>query len=228
MKERPILFNDEMVRAILEGRKTQTRRAMKPQPITYEERRVGNCFIIECQTEKGYFSGGGGEDTTRACFAARHCPYGEPGDRLWVREAFCELRPEHYHDRGPAHMLTNRYGPIKRNGCEYRAGTIDKSGDRERCREELGYKWTPSIHMPRWASRITLQITGVRVERVQEISEEDAKAEGAQEMHLDNLGQTWKTYQRGFESLWDSINSGDKSWAANPFVWVIEFRRVEG
>jgi len=176
VKERPILFSGPMVRAILDGRKTQTRRLVKPQP-------PSNADLCLCKA--------------KACGGNRKwhlpCPYGQPGDRLWVRETIHVMQPRHDGDTG---------------GVLYRAdGHADWIG-----------KWTPSILMPRWASRITLEIEEVRVERLNEISEEDAKAEGCDPDDDPN-----SSYYAEFRDIWQSINSPG-SWAENPFVWVVTFR----
>lgn len=175
MKERPILFSAPMVRALLDGRKTQTRRVVKPQPTATREEAIrtygkGGTFILE------------------AGFFGVRCPYGQLGDRLWVRETW--------------------------GAC---AGSpVYRADDNATCPD--GGRWKPSIHMPRWASRITLEVTGVRVERLQDISEEDAIAEGVPEQR----GDPW-----AFQCLWDSINGARErcSWAANPWVWAITFSR---
>lgn len=212
MKERPILFSGPMVRAILDGRKTQTRRIMKPQP-TYD----GFWW-----SHKGY-SCGGEKQFRDGLPLFVGCPYGVVGDRLWVRETF-------------APMQENR--PIA-NPAIYDNKPAWYRADNDRPMW-AGKTWKPSIHMPRWASRITLEITGVRVERLNEISESDAIAEGIESKPqpygkeldwkyygwLEKLNQ-WSTCPiRSYESLWNSIN-GPESWAANPFVWVIEFKRIE-
>ena len=197
MKERPILFSAPMVRALLAGTKTQTRRVVKKLPLTLN--RCTNSIEVDVKNiENGRFA------------ELVACPYGKPGDRLWVRETF-------------GHFERNEnFKP----GCEvfYRA-----DGN---CLELE--PWRPSIHMPRWASRITLEITSVRVERLQEISIEDAKAEGAWGPD-DSIVQKVADYfgtdifsanpRKAFQMLWESINGPD-SWAANPWVWAIEFRRV--
>ena len=181
MKERPILFSGPMVRALLAGTKTQTRRVVKKLPITLN--RETNSLEVD------------GENIANGRFAKLvACPYGQPGDRLWVRETF-------------GHFERNdNFTP----GCEvfYRADG-----------ECLEIKpWRPSIHMPRWASRITLEITSVRVERLQDISEADAIAEG---VYTDPARSAYDAYAQ----LWDEIN-GPGSWAANPWVWVLELRRI--
>ncbi len=198
--ERPILLNDEMVRAILEGWKTQTRRVIKPQPTLCE--RSGFRW-------KGYAYGIGSDHLETQCnFARPACPQGKPGDRLWVRETWCavddtELDGERWVD----YRATPKYS------AEHPAGWENAPDSPE------ALKWRPSIHMPRWASRITLEITDVRVERLQDISEDDSMAEGIlfegdQPSPRDN-----------FSALWELINGPD-SWDANPWVWVIEFKRV--
>lgn len=192
MRDRPILFSGEMVRAILDGRKTQTRRAVKPQPdfVAGNEKIVARFTPDDCRLGR--------------LGKAIQCPHGQPGDRLWVRETFA--------DEGCR---------MRREDCYYRAdGECDLQGGR----------WTPSIHMPRWASRITLEITGVRVERLQDISEEDAIAEGPPGLKFPAPpGSFWVTddgRRKAFRSLWESIN-GPESWKQNPWVWVIEFKRLE-
>lgn len=185
MKERPILFSAPMVRALLAGTKTQTRRVIKPRHLAFFNQDAAAML---------------------SDWNERPLPYGKPGDRLWVRET--------WHDASSS-----------LHSCAlYRADGIDLHWD----------KWTPSIHMPRRASRITLEITSVRVERLQEISIEDAKAEGAWGPD-DSIAQKVADYfgtdifsanpRKAFQMLWESINGPD-SWAANPWVWAIEFRRV--
>jgi hypothetical protein len=211
MKERPILFSGPMVRALLDGRKTQTRRMVKPQPDRVE-----------------LFPEGWGRNDGGAVnmFAPLRCPFGQPGDRLWVRES---VAIDYF---ASAPWLE----PEKRHG--YRADWNSRAAD-----VVPEPKWTPSIHMPRWASRITLEVTGVRVERLKDISESDAVAEGAR--RFDDLpsihpygqdprwsmeeptsaGQCLTTARFAFGNFWESINGPD-SWDANPFVWVVEFKRV--
>ena len=200
MKERPILFSAPMVRALLAGTKTQTRRAMKPQPTEF----VGGPGVTLQDGSPAPLIPL--DDSVEPYGREIACPYGKPGDRLWVRET--------WHDASSS-----------LHSCAlYRADGIDLHWD----------KWTPSIHMPRWASRITLEITSVRVERLQEISIEDAKAEGAWGPD-DSIVQKVADYfgtdifsanpRKAFQMLWESINGPD-SWAANPWVWAIEFRRV--
>ena len=214
-KERPILFSGPMVRAILEGRKTQTRRIIKPQPPSYLQPPNREFRPIHGTDLWGAFAVAGSAAAVRSQDTIK-CPYGKPGDRLWVRETWGH----------------NPEGP----GYVYRSdGDFDMKfhGDR----------WRPSIHMPRWASRITLEVTGVRVERLRDISEEDALAEGVErgngrwmvgdESYQRDIYGFWvpgrherhNAPSHAFRSLWESIN-GPGSWDANPFVWVVEFRRV--
>ncbi|MGQ5810450.1 hypothetical protein ACUNIU_21440 [Serratia sp. IR-2025] len=212
MKERPVIFNGEMVRAILDGRKTQTRRGINPQP-TLSERTGFNW--------KGaaYGIGSTYRDTVRNfanCF--KTCPFGAVGDRLWVRETWAEAGA-----RAPELQL-------------YRANYPEHVGrEYENVPPASEIRWTPSIHMPRWASRITLEITAVRVERLNDISEEDAKAEGVKpagdmlpdypDTFLTPKGD-FATAKVAFQRLWQSIY-GEESWAVNPWVWVIEFKRAD-
>ena len=178
MKERPILFSGAMVRAILDGRKTQTRRA--------------------------YTAKNGGvwpnrNDLPGMRQIMRNCSFGQPGDRLWVRETWAQTD-------GRYEMVT----------LAYRASDDGKA--------LLNDRWRPSIHMPRWASRILLEITAVRIERLNDISEKDAWAEGCEGFDDDVTGG--KSGYSEFAELWQSIN-GTGSWDVNPWVWVIEFRKFE-
>ena len=195
MKERPILFSGPMVRAILEGRKSQTRRMVKRLQI--------GCLSVDCPAD-------------RISFVDR-CPYGQPGDRLWVKE-------------------THRFD-----------GLDPKIALRSQCLDEISYRadmqgdracddcaWRPSIFMPRWASRITLEITSVRVERLNEISDADALKEGCEmdgefpkEQPHPKCGMIgWDDPVEWYSWLWESIN-GPGSWDLNPWVWVVEFKRLE-
>lgn len=187
-KERPILFNDAMVRAILDGRKTQTRRIMKGAALDWIR-----------------LPGGGFSSQFIADAENRLCPFGHPGDRLWVREAWQHIDGGAVHDAAGGVMDSHDPETI------YRASRPNYPGP-----------WKASIHMPRWASRITLEITCVRVERLNDISGADAVAEGVRSRLPDN-GIAVSEYR----DLWESIN-GPGSWNENPWVWVIEFKMVEG
>ena len=221
MKERGMIFNGEMVRAILDGRKTQTRRIMAPQPADDIERCIfPNPEAIGWKSSMRHKHG----STT-----AHFCHYGKPGDRIWVRETFqgplfdYDLMDSYCKDPTPFE---------KPEFCVYKADGVPAPEFYD-ADDELHCCWRPSIHMPRWASRILLEITDVRVERLNAISQEDAQAEG---MELtgwrptysdpDSGGEVMTPYDN-FAELWSSIY-GDESWKANPWVWVISFKRVEG
>ena len=203
MKERPILFSAPMVRAILEGRKTQTRRIVKPQPSgSNTEKDPYGWRWKWVPTDKRIPIHEWGKDATGWISMLKHCPYGVPGDRLWVRET---------------------WGPCDGGFC-YRAS------ERPTVKPDDG-RWHPAIHMPRWASRSTLEIEAVRVERIIEISEEDAMAEGV--VYRDTCWYAtddpnaipWMTASGAYRELWESIN-GFGAWDANPWVWTIQFRRI--
>lgn len=216
VKERPILFNAEMVRAILDGRKTQTRRVIKPQPLLCVDN-LTRCYCWPSVDESEVKASWALNYNPTLCMQ-RHCPHGQPGDRLWVRETF-RVIPEYR----PAGYFTDP----ELTGKDYWYKATDHlptwgNGP-----------WKPSIHMPRWASRITLEITDVRVERVQDISEEDARHEGITDGGCLNCGETEPcncpdpspSAVDTFVRLWTSIN-GEESWNDNPWVWVVEFRQV--
>ncbi|EPV8458640.1 TPA: hypothetical protein ACXM6S_003243 [Serratia marcescens] len=236
MKERPVIFNGEMVRTILDGRKTQTRRVMKPQPEPcyrgghwWPSNTFKTMLHIEEQMQNGAGGWGG--------LAGDACPFGQVGDRLWVRETFAVLGNE---DGCPIDWDGNLIkGDEKQAARIYKASCWQQPGnyglwsipDRDTQYEGA---WRPSIHMPRWASRITLEITAVRVERLNDISEEDARAEGISDGGCLNCGDSEPCgcaspdpdATDAFAYLWQSIY-GLESWYTNPWVWVIEFRRVE-
>ncbi|HDS5082752.1 TPA: hypothetical protein QHY55_000777 [Klebsiella pneumoniae subsp. pneumoniae] len=195
MKERGMIFNAEMVRALLDGRKTQTRRIIKDctvgrDPIS-KFIKIGKKFI-GCYPEDV-------PELIREC-----CPYGVPGDRIWVRETWAEA--------GASAPDLKLY---RANYPEHVPSIYENVPPAEEIR------WTPSIHMPRTASRILLEITDVRVERLRSMSQDDARAEGV----IAASGPMEAGL--AFRELWDSIY-GEESWKANPWVWVIEFKRVEG
>ena len=207
MTERPIIFSVEMVRAILEGRKTQTRRVVKTLLMPTAPG-TDYCFheTKDGQWEIGYDY----LDGTGQFLRYIKCPYGRPGDRLWVRETF---------GHGCADFRTTR------NEIHYRADGID----------HIGHRWQPSIHMPRWASRITLEIVKVRVERVQEITDSDIRDEGTENCqyalppYCTHCGGHEHLCNRDrFCDLWNSINAKrGYSWESNPWVWVVEFKRAQ-
>ena len=204
MKERPILFSAPMVRAILEGRKTQTRRVVKPQPPAGHNFAGFTIHSTRTSDEgKAVWGAGDALPYLRAAHRVR-CPYGQPGDRLWVRETWAR------DDEDGALFYRADVG-LGGNADDWERNRIDGAPR---------YRWRSPIHMPRWASRITLEITGVRVERLQCISDHDAIAEGAQQ-----IGDCDGAFVAGYRNLWESIN-GAGSWDANPFVWVVEFKAV--
>ncbi|MBN6728502.1 hypothetical protein [Burkholderia multivorans] len=218
MIERPILFNGPMVRAILEGRKTQTRRVVRHQP-PGATREVFTFHHPDPRTHYWAFDGGSLLDWSHPC------PQGEIGDRLYVRETW-------QHSNHP-------FGPYESDCLVfYRADYLDDplGPDLERSADGIRREWRPSIHMPRAAARITLEITGVRVERLQHISESDARAEGVtiEERHKvgyclgGSRGADRPPSIRAFHDLWDSLNAArGHGWDVNPWVWRIEFRRIE-
>lgn len=186
MNEHPIIFSAEMVRAILDGRKTQTRRIIKPQPALSNVVTAGYANLADRQAAELQW------------LVEHRCPYGQPGDLLWVRESFSPY--------------------LFREGFWYWADGNVAQYDATRPK--------PSIHMPRYASRITLEIVNVRAERVQEIITADIIAEGVlpDEHYLGSANR----YRHAFESLWDSINARRGfGWDVNPYVWVIEFKRMK-
>ena len=227
VREHPLSLNSAMVQAVLDGRKTQTRLIVKmtdfgkpaPGPCNHTQRVFESdgkfyqqdCFIPPCALP---------------ILGPRHeisCPYGIPGDRLWVRETWCELRVGHFNELGfPRDLLVTRYDDPRRNGAAYRANC---SAEGEEIRASYGYRWKPSIHMPRWASRITLEVTGVRVERLRDIRAADAEAEGYYTKFCSSGGIGGSAVDK-FSQLWrDTYGRG--SWLDNPWVWVIEFKRIE-
>jgi len=234
MVERPILFSAAMVRAILADQKTQTRRLMKPQP---------DCFGLEHSATITPHPSGSGEWLLQRwpkqerqmhnfgrCEVVKPCPYGATGDRLWVRESGWE----------PSIPSTRQL----RDGADtWPKYSYDADGHTENDIDDFkrwDWKRRPSIHMPRWASRITLEITGVRVERLQDISEKDCWAEGIEQVMHDfddvemchwanRLGCCIEDARPLFAQLWSTIHAvdGPNGWTANPWVWVVQFERVE-
>lgn len=209
MTDRPILFSAPMVRALLDGTKTQTRRICNPQllSLTGSGKRIyrDEDFRASWADSPGATHSSGFKD----------CRYGSPGDRLWVRET-CRAM-DHRHVVYLADNGCRMIGPTRADA--------DAWCKLNRYRGLVGAT-VPPIHMPRWASRITLELTGVRVERLQDISEEDAKAEGAEAYQ--GPVATDRPYRLGFARLWSSIHgdSGPNAWGSDPYVWVLTFKRV--
>ncbi|WP_194760950.1 ASCH domain-containing protein [Klebsiella variicola] len=203
MTERGMIFNSEMVRAILDGRKTQTRRPVK---FPVHDKNLG-CELAGNELA-GELSAGNYLNSA----------FGKPGDRIWVRETWQAIHD--YCDEN-GHVDERRYArSIPRHSGNYWHPVYEEAWGNE-SREDREFPWRPSIHMPRWASRILLEITGVRVERLRSMSQDDARAEGV----IAASGPMEAGL--AFRELWDSIY-GEESWKANPWVWVIEFKRVEG
>lgn len=263
MKERPILFSAPMVRALLAGTKTQTRRIMKPQPVSNHRGQFNFSTFTDDEGIETYWQ-------NYPLWGPVRSPYGQPGDRLWVRESWrigawnendgsvaLDYMADNASPRGwitiPEHADPD--GEIFRNLWIQSSNDAENAG--VKCDEAGQYRWQPgespcrrrpSIHMPRWASRILLEITAVRVERLQDISGSDAAAEGVR-VPCDEQGRPllrltgriapskfctkrppdWDAndYLRfEYAELWETIN-GTGSWDANPFVWVIEFKQID-
>jgi hypothetical protein len=222
VKERPILFSGPMVRALLDGRKTQTRRVVKSRPWT-----TGDYFASgEYSTDLGYEASRGefwagfrhpsSHPDGSACY--EKCSYGAPGDRLWVRETH-EVNRIGFEEHGNGD--TDYYAGVAYQADDGRAQFSISGATYRKLDASESHGWTPSIHMPRWASRITLEVTGVRVERLQDISRGDAMDEGCP---FPNMA-TGDDPRQWFSGLWSQIN-GAESWATNPWVWVVEFKRI--
>ncbi|MDS7927550.1 hypothetical protein [Acinetobacter sp. V115_6] len=233
MKERPIIFNTPMVKAILEGRKTQTRRLVKPQPKFFKGEAGGHwwrCTHVqsmvrveeELQNPSEYYKG----------FIDEVNPFGKKGDRLWVRETFCigTIEEEDNYQGSPKPLSVHQDGdpkqyPIYKEYCLRDNISIDD------------VLWKPSIHMPRSASRILLEITKIRIERLNQISSQDAVQEGllklpASGRYVVNQGDQYFGAASNnpcevFKWLWESIY-GSSSWELNPWVWVVEFNVIQG
>jgi hypothetical protein len=235
ISEKPIIFSGPNVRAILEGRKTKTRRVITPQPNNPETFGVSPvwghgvpCFVNGKNIP---------EKKRRFCIHAAFdkggkrvdrwlsCPYGKPGDRLWVREN-AWIAPPNFGDERNDPFATHTDDHGRKRVVGYSASM---DCDSVRCAKDFGVKQSPSIHMPRWASRLTLEITDIRVERVQEITEEDAIAEGVAEYKVEassdprGMYSDCANHRFSFHQLWDSLNlKRGYGWDTNPWVWVLE------
>lgn len=205
-KERPILFNGAMVRAILSGQKTQTRRIVKGMALEWLQPGMFTPEFVASPDNS-------------------MCPFGQPGDRLWVRETW----------QGPimdGDEFENEYrdNPDKYQRPEYCFYAADDGSPPEFVDADDNFRccWRPSIHMPRWACRLVLEIVSVRVERLNDISDDDARAEGTDASHCffdDGACKVAYPYRTAFGGLWASVY-GKESWLSNPWVWVVEFRKV--
>jgi hypothetical protein len=228
MKERQILFSAPMVRALLEGRKSQTRRIVKHQGIV-DHPAIPGGKIIQLGGKQAWLN----SQSDHPQHISKFCPYGQPGDRLWVRETWTKTTNVNEYPGWPDRPCTlvdddPNYVVVYRADGEWE--WLDNDGF---LTDET--HWKSSMFMPRWASRILLEITDIRVERLIDISEEDAIAEGCNQNHN---GYFWAgphkegglkqltTARVAYRDVWESIN-GAGSWGANPFVWVISFKRVE-
>lgn len=245
MKERPILMCAEMVVATLADLKWNTRRAIKPQPVFEGVESYGDSW--KWSKGKDWFSGVTTEQLigTAGLLHKDRSAYGQVGDRLWVKETFCP-NPEHPRVRIAYRADMTSYG--LNGGFAYPSKEAPEQGICGAVKlmvpKPWGQSWKPSIFMPRWASRINLEIVSVRVERLQDISEEDAKAEGIMEFTKDgSLKKYWpcdpcegqikcawvdlpRTAKAAFKVLWESINQKG-SWDLNPWVWAIAFKRID-
>jgi hypothetical protein len=212
MAERPILFSDEMIRAILDGRKTQTRRVMRPQPAYNNDwwEYNGQSFLNDSDLYEYLF---------HEVYGTKGSPYGsvyndDTSDSLWVRETW---QAQNHNGQWWHEVSKNERGL-------HNWGVIDKATPDPDL--STPPKWIPCIFMPRWASRITLKLTDIRIEQVQDISESDAKAEGVNSLP-DYVQGIWNATDR-FMMLWDKINAKrGYSWQSNPWVWVVEFKAIK-
>jgi hypothetical protein len=231
VREKPILFSGEMVRAILDGRKTQTRRVITPQPIATDGE-YGTTLTLQRWTgprDNAVLTATGRFNAEDDLLAAAFSPHGAVGDRLWVRETWSTVTWQ---------TIIGR--PGLRDETVYRAGPHPFGKSAPHGWTDDGNKWRPSIFMPRARSRITLEITNVRVERVHDITEAEAQAEGvARVSDPDDITDDDallnaecgyfppRYYVAAYHELWDSLNAKrGYGWNVNPWVWVLEFRRV--
>lgn len=198
MKEHPILFSTPMVKALLNGNKTMTRRATGLDKVNQSPNNYYYQSLFFGETGRETFANPATRDTVEV-----KCPYGQPGDLLWVRES-CQ------HTK-----ILNLHPTDENYGFVYKA-------DDQPWQDMEGWKWKPSIHMPKAAARFWLRITDIRIERLHDITEEDAKAEGAEYLLWRGVTKDSQSYRNGFTSIWLSIN-GDASWNKNPWVWVVSF-----
>ena len=237
MKERGMIFNAEMVRAILDGRKTQTRRIVSDRHLNFIDvgSQIGECYPLEC----------GIDHENSQSYYREHCPFGKPGDRIWVRETWSDVNldgapavayraDDEVYDLMEDESLLDEGGSF--NYLDPRVCKYQFAAWHSDLISGIEGNWRPSIHMPRWASRITLEITDVRVERLNGISETDAEAEGinmealfdSQDCYdcIADHNMTGRPTAKGaLKYLWESIY-GEENWQANPWVWVIEFKVV--
>lgn len=236
-KERPILFTGPMVRAIRDGRKTQTRRVVKPYylPVLIgESHHILSVNGMSCTYQyRAHFDEASGEYVYETSSCKLFCPYGDVGDRLWVRETWALVYcHEDYDAPGYVDFFEDWVKPIPA-GTPEGWNLIYKADDGwEKHRDDRGFKWRPPIPIPRWASRILLEITDVRVERLQEISYLDCIAEGVPPVPCYDDTPEPSTILAAARSVfcarWDEINGKKErsGWIANPWVYVVTFRNI--
>lgn len=244
---RPILMSAPMVRSTLEGIKTQTRRLVKPQPDMFETAPGVPCEVRAWHDENGVRiwkgSGWRGQGTGTGVITNQRCPFGKPGDLAWVRETFLPDPPADHSSWEDEGIATY----VSWSGCGGALGDIPQALRtpshvlyRATWKTEHKWQWRPAIHMPRWASRLTLEITDVRVERLQDMegqhpSESDAIAEGVNKIHHGDGAYYYSAFRNephpknwcdptdAYRELWEKLN-GKGSWDANPWVWVLTFK----
>lgn len=233
-RERPILFRGEMVRAILDGRKTQTRRVVNSKywPVDLSPGFMWEFDPPKDRSDEWYIGCANQNTGERVGFGPICCPYGRPGDLLWVRETWKYVDWTEDGDPKISFAAGGDFwpSPSKIDECRWTERLQDIWAELSAA-ENYGIdgrasdrKWRPSVHMPRWASRITLRVTDVRVQRLQEISAWDACCEGIQPVPYEF--EAFPGYIEGFARLWDSINAKrGYPWASNPWVWAITFER---
>jgi len=210
MRERPILFSASMVHAILDDRKTMTRRALNEREHT---KFAAAADLGEC----GRFLEGQTITPADRTYHSMLCRYGEPGDRLYVRETFQPIYAEGSNPNSANYKTGEGYA-ISYPATDGRIEFVDAD-------DEVSDRCKPAIHMPRWASRILLEITSTRVERLHDITKEDSISEGIYGPYGSSMGIPF-TARDHFQALWSGIN-GEESWYSNPWVWVVGFRRIE-
>ncbi|MFM0141805.1 hypothetical protein [Paraburkholderia sp. RL18-085-BIA-A] len=227
MKERPILFSGPMVRALLDGSKTQTRRIVKPTGAHHIFQFRGTDDACGADEPTGEWAWGSSESVV-----SKHirCPYGKPGDRLWVRETHAEVFEVDIPAGRPAGPIGTSGSPARpdwKSRYVYAADGPMPKAQWHHVGDSQPVRWTPSIHMPRAASRITLEVIGVRVERLQDCSDTDAEAEGINFLrHVPDADETL-TPRELYMCLWDGLKpAAGATWADNPWVWVVEFKRA--
>lgn len=211
--EKPILFAGPMVRAIMEDRKTQTRRVIKPQPVC--DSKAWACYWTKANHERKFGPSAWGLNEAPDASMLLHCPFGKPSDCLRVRETWrTEERKEDSVD-GIRFAADNLFVPIQNIASAADDWVVANNNGKH------GTDWRPSIYMPRWASRLTLEIVAIRVERLHEITRDGAIAEGCPKEAADSHDSC-----QWYRDLWDSINAKrGHGWDTNPWVWVVEFRR---